>query len=76
MKNWQWQKVKEIFCNVLQQKLEDRLNYNDKNQSFAWLEKVFAIKSSLMPTLINDIKWDEWRNDDRFKAILKKMNIT
>ncbi|MCY7347636.1 MAG: hypothetical protein LH614_15640 [Pyrinomonadaceae bacterium] len=49
------------------------LSLDDKDQTFAWLEKAFEVKSALMPTLINDIKWDDLRGDARFQNLLRRI---
>ena len=49
------------------------LSLNDKDQTLAWLEKAYNVKSSLIPTIINDIKWDELRGDARFQDLLRRI---
>ena len=49
------------------------LSLDDKDQTLAWLEKAFDAKSSLIPTIINDIKWDDLREDTRFQSLLRRI---
>lgn len=49
------------------------LSLDDKEQTFAWLEKAYQSRSSLMPTLINDVKWDVLRNDVRFQNLMDRV---
>jgi TolB-like protein/Tfp pilus assembly protein PilF len=51
------------------------LSLDDKDQTFAWLEKAFEAKSSLMPTIINDIKWDDLRGDARFLDFMNRLGV-
>ena len=51
------------------------LSLDDKEQTFTWLEKAFEAKSSLMPTIINDVKWDGLRDDARFQNFLKRLGV-
>ena len=51
------------------------LGLDDKDQTFVWLEKSSAARSSLMPTIINDIKWDGLRNDARFQDLLNRFGV-
>ncbi len=51
------------------------LGLDDKDQSLIWLEKAFETKSTLIPSIINDAKWDDLRGDERFKAILKRIGV-
>ncbi|MDQ6786439.1 MAG: winged helix-turn-helix domain-containing protein [Acidobacteriota bacterium] len=49
------------------------LSLDDKDQTFTWLEKAYEAKSSLMPTIINDIKWNDLRGDARFQDLLRRI---
>lgn len=49
------------------------LGLDDKDQTFVWVEKAYEARSSLMPTIINDIKWDELRGDARFQNLLGRI---
>lgn len=49
------------------------LGLDDKGQAFDWLEKAYQAKSSLIPTLINDAKWDGLRSDPRFQRFLSRI---
>jgi len=52
------------------------LGLEDNEQAFAWLEKAFEAKSSLMPTLVNDAKWDGLRNDPRFQSFISRVGAS
>ncbi|MEP6946063.1 MAG: winged helix-turn-helix domain-containing protein [Acidobacteriota bacterium] len=49
---------------------------DDKDKTFEWLEKAYQARSSLMPTLVNDPKWDGLRSDPRFQDLLPKIGFT
>lgn len=49
------------------------LSLDDKDETFAWLEKAYQAKSSLIPTLVNDVKWDALRDDARFQNLLRQV---
>jgi TolB-like protein/Tfp pilus assembly protein PilF len=51
------------------------IGLNDNDQTLAWLEKAYDAKSSLMPTIINDVKWDSLRGDARFQEMIKRLGI-
>jgi hypothetical protein len=48
---------------------------NDKGQAFAWLDKVFMHVPEILPSLRVDVVIDNLRDDPRFKAMLKRMNL-
>ncbi|MDQ3750332.1 MAG: protein kinase [Acidobacteriota bacterium] len=51
------------------------LSLDDKDETFAWLEKAYQAKSSLMPTLVNDVKWDGLRDDARFLDFMNRLGV-
>ncbi len=51
------------------------LGLDDKDETFRWLEKAYQAKSSLMPTLANDVKWDGLRGDARFLDFMNRLGI-
>ena len=51
------------------------LGLDDKNQALAWLEKSSEARSSLMPTIINDVKWDGLRDDTRFLNFMNRLGL-
>jgi len=51
------------------------LSLDDKDETFAWLEKAYQAKSSLMPTLVNDVKWDGLRGDGRFLDFMNRLGV-
>ncbi len=51
------------------------LSLDDKEKTFTWLEKAYQARSSLMPTLVNDVKWDGLRDDPRFQAMMPRIGI-
>ena len=51
------------------------LSLDEKDQAFESLEKAFESRSSLMPTLVNDPKWDDLRNDPRFQDLLPRIGF-
>ncbi len=51
------------------------LSLDDKDETFAWLEKAYQAKSSLMPTLVNDVKWDGLRGDARFLEFMNRLAL-
>ncbi len=48
---------------------------DDQEKTFAQLEKAYEAKSGLMPTLINDIKWDDLRSDPRFQDFMDRLKV-
>jgi hypothetical protein len=48
---------------------------NDKGQAFAWLDKVLMHVPEILPSLRVDVVIDNLRDDPRFKAMLKRMNL-
>ena len=51
------------------------LSVDDSDRTFEWLEKAYQAKSSLMPTLVNDPKWDGLRTDPRFQDLLPRIGF-
>lgn len=51
------------------------LSLDDKDETFAWLEKAYQAKSWLMPTLVNDVKWDGLRSDARFLDFMNRLGV-
>ncbi len=51
------------------------LGLDDKDQALAWLEKSSEVRSSLMPSVIKDIKWDDLRGDARFQNLLQRIGF-
>ena len=49
------------------------LGLDEKDQAFDWLEKAYAVRSSLIPTLMNDGKWDSLRDDPRFQNFIARI---
>lgn len=49
------------------------LGLDDREQAFEWLERAYEIRSSLIPTLINDAKWDSVREDLRFQRFMSRI---
>ena len=47
----------------------------EKDQAFAWLEKAYEERSFNMAWLKVEPRWDSLRDDPRFKAMLKRMNL-
>ena len=47
----------------------------EKDQAFAWLEKAYGERSFNMAWLKVEPRWDSLRDDPRFKAMLKRMNL-
>jgi DNA-binding winged helix-turn-helix (wHTH) protein/TolB-like protein len=52
------------------------LGLDDKEQTFAWLDKAYQARSSLMPSLVRDAKWDEIRDDERFQKLMIRIGDT
>ncbi|MEP7075360.1 MAG: winged helix-turn-helix domain-containing protein [Acidobacteriota bacterium] len=51
------------------------LGLEDNDQTFKYLERAFQARSSLMPSLANDAKWDPMRTDPRFQNLLKNVGL-
>lgn len=51
------------------------LSLDDKEKTFTWLEKAYQGRSSLMPSLVNDAKWDQIRDDPRFQALMSRSGV-
>ncbi|MEP6703547.1 MAG: winged helix-turn-helix domain-containing protein [Acidobacteriota bacterium] len=51
------------------------LSLDDNEQTFTWLEKAYQARSSLMPTLVNDVKWDRLRDNPRFQALMPRIGV-
>ena len=49
------------------------LGLDDNEETFAWLDKAFEARSSFMPTLANDAKWDGLRTDPRFQRLMPRI---
>jgi serine/threonine protein kinase/Flp pilus assembly protein TadD len=47
----------------------------DKDQAFAWLEKDFQARSSLLPYWLNSPPLDSLRDDPRFKDLARRMGM-
>ena len=47
----------------------------DKEQTFAWLDKAFADRSSLLVDIRAEFPFTSFHNDPRFKDLLKRMNL-
>ena len=48
----------------------------DRDQAFAWLEKDFQSRSSLLPYWLNFAPLNSLRDDPRFKDLLRRMNVS
>ena len=46
---------------------------NDRDATFAWLEKARAVRSTFLISVLSDPKWQEFRDDPRFSALLGRM---
>ena len=46
---------------------------NDRVQTFAWLDKAYDARSPFMISLPSEPKWDSWRSDLRFVALISRM---
>jgi TolB-like protein/Tfp pilus assembly protein PilF len=51
------------------------LGLGDNDRTLAWLEKSYEARSTLMPTIIGDAKWNDLRSDARFQTLLTRMGI-
>jgi TolB-like protein/DNA-binding winged helix-turn-helix (wHTH) protein/tetratricopeptide (TPR) repeat protein len=49
---------------------------DDRDAAFAWLERALAVHDVHMVFLTVDPKWDPYRNDPRFKALLARCRFT
>jgi len=49
---------------------------DDRDAAFAWLERALAVRDVHMIFLTVDPKWDPYRNDPRFKALLARCRFT
>ena len=49
---------------------------DDRDAAFAWLERALAVRDVHMVFLTVDPKWDPYRNDPRFKALLARCRFT
>jgi tetratricopeptide (TPR) repeat protein len=52
------------------------LGLDDREQTLAWLEKARQVRSSLIPSLARDPKWDEFRDDERFQNLMRRIEDT
>jgi TolB-like protein len=51
-------------------------NLGEKNEAFAWLERAYQARSAFLAVgILTSPAYDPLRNDPRFSALLKKMNI-
>jgi len=48
---------------------------NEKGNSLAWLEKAFEISPAAVLTAKADRRFDSIRSDQRFAALMKRMNL-
>ena len=48
---------------------------NDRDQTFSWLEKAFAVRSAFLISIASDPKWDDFRTDSRFEAMLGRIGL-
>jgi TolB-like protein len=48
---------------------------DDKENALNSLDKAFAVRSSLLPSLVKDAKWDPIRDDARFQALIQKIGF-
>ena len=46
---------------------------NEKELALSSLDRAVAVRSSLIPSLEKDAKWDPYRDDSHFKDILQKI---
>jgi len=51
------------------------LGMENREAALSSLEKAAAVRSSLMPTLINDVKWDPMRSEPRFQELLHRIGF-
>lgn len=51
------------------------LSLDDKVQTLEWLQKAYQAKSALMPTLVNDAKWDSLRNELRLLNLIPGIGV-
>lgn len=51
------------------------LGLGQKDKTFEWLEKAYQERASWLYLIKVDPSWDPLRNDPRFGALLKKMNL-
>ena len=47
----------------------------DKDKAFAWLEKAYEARSSWMPSLKAEPKFDSLRSDTRFNSLLQRVGF-
>ncbi len=46
---------------------------NDRPATFSWLNKALQVRSSFAISLLSDPKWQTWRNDPQFAALVEQM---
>jgi hypothetical protein len=51
------------------------LGLGEKDQAFAWLEKAYEDRSSLILFLKGDPIWDPLRSDPRFADLLRRIGL-
>ena len=51
------------------------LGLDDKDRALEWLEKSYEARSTLMPSVSGDAKWNPLRSDIRFQTLLTRMGI-
>jgi hypothetical protein len=52
------------------------MGLGDKNQALDWLEKGLKIRDVHMVFLSADPKWDNLREEPRFKSIMRTIGLT
>ncbi len=51
------------------------LGLDEKEKALGWLEKARDVRSSFMPMLVNDPKWDGLRGDPRFQSLMPRIGV-
>lgn len=46
---------------------------NDRMQAFVWLDKAFEARSPFLISLPSEPKWESWRSDPRFVALISRV---
>jgi hypothetical protein len=49
---------------------------DERDAAFEWLERALAVKDVHLAFLTVDPKWDRYRDDPRFKAVLARCEFT
>ena len=52
------------------------IGMGEKEQTFAWLDKAYDERSSWMPWLKIEPKWDSLHTNPRFTALLRRVGLT